>query len=60
MQPGLETYRTPTWLKEKAQPGRLEWRVTALDAEGSPMSDSGWRGLEWGASPAPSHEEQSR
>lgn len=60
MQPGLETYRPPTWLKEKAQPGRLEWRVTALDAEGSPMSDSGWRGLEWGASPAPSHEEQSR
>lgn len=45
LQPGIETYRTPPWLKEKTPPGRLEWRVTALDAEGSPMSDSGWRGF---------------
>jgi hypothetical protein len=53
LQPGLESYRTPGWLKEKAPPGRLEWRVTALDAEGAPMNDSGWRGLLRGESPAP-------
>jgi hypothetical protein len=45
LQPGLESYRTPPWLSEKAPPGRYEWRVTALDSEGSPMSDSGWRGV---------------
>lgn len=45
LSPGIESYRTPPWLGEKAPPGRLEWRVTALDAEGAPMSDSGWRGL---------------
>lgn len=45
--PGIESYRTPPWLRDKTRPGRLDWRVTALDAEGAPMSDSGWRGLEW-------------
>ena len=45
LQPGIESYRTPPWLKDKTSPGRIEWRVTALDAEGAPMSDSGWRGL---------------
>ncbi len=45
LRPGVESYRTPPWLKEKAQPGRFEWRVTALDVDGAPMSDSGWRGL---------------
>lgn len=51
LQPGQETYRTPPWLREKAQPGRLEWQVTALDAEGAPMSDSGWRGVLVAAEP---------
>ena len=55
LQPGVESYRTPSWLKEKATPGRLEWRVTALDVEGGAMSDSGWRGLQWGESPAPAN-----
>ncbi len=49
LQPGLESYRTPPWLSEKAPPGRYEWRITALDSEGSPMSDSGWRGVVRGA-----------
>jgi hypothetical protein len=53
LQPGIESYRTPSWLKEKAQAGRLEWRVSALDVEGGAMSDSGWRGLLWGENAAP-------
>ncbi len=52
LQPGIESYRTPPWLSEKAPPGRYEWRVTALDSEGSPMSDSGWRGVVRGAAAA--------
>lgn len=60
LQPGVESYRTPSWLKEKAPPGRLEWRVTALDVEGGAMNDSGWRGLEWGTTPAPASDEQNR
>lgn len=51
--PGIESYRSPSWLKEKVQAGRLEWRVTALDVEGGAMNDSGWRGLIWGESPVP-------
>ena len=60
LQPGVESYRTPSWLKEKAPPGRLEWRVTALDVEGGAMNDSGWRGLGWGTTPAPASDEQNR
>lgn len=43
VQSGIAAYRAPSFLREKAGDGYLRWRVTALDAEGRPIDESGWR-----------------
>lgn len=42
VQPGLETYRAPSWLPEKS-PAGFKWRVIALDLRGSELQTSVWR-----------------
>lgn len=42
LQPGIETYRAPSWLQEKA-PAGVRWRVVALDLRGRDVMMSPWR-----------------
>lgn len=43
--PGVGVYRAPSWLKDRAVEGTLRWRVEALDRDGEPIENTGWRGF---------------
>lgn len=47
--PGVGVYRAPSWLKDKAVEGTLRWRVEALDRDGEPTENTGWRGFRFKA-----------
>jgi hypothetical protein len=42
---GTETYRAPSWTRERASDGVLRWRVVAMDEAGTPVAESPWRTL---------------
>ena len=42
---GTETYRAPSWTRERASDGVLRWRVVALDEAAKPIAESSWRTL---------------
>ncbi|MBL0169916.1 MAG: hypothetical protein IPP90_04155 [Gemmatimonadaceae bacterium] len=42
---GTTLYEAPTLVWQRANSGRLRWRVTALDGVGRAIRQSGWRGV---------------
>ena len=48
LQPNALTYRAPSWLKSKAGPRALQWRVVALDKAGVMLSETGRRSVRFG------------
>ncbi len=51
LQTGIETYRAPSWLQERAPEGALTWRVSALNFEGDLLAESDWRSFRFNADP---------
>ncbi len=45
LQPGVGSYRAPTWLKERSAGGNLRWRLSALNFSGRVVRKSDWRGF---------------
>jgi len=45
LQPPAANYRAPSWLREKAASGILQWRVVSLDQHGNRNSETPWRRL---------------
>jgi hypothetical protein len=43
--PGVGTYQAPPWLERDAGSELVQWRVVALDANGSSITASEWRSL---------------
>lgn len=43
LQSGVGTYRAPSWLKERAPDGKLQWQMTALNFAGDVVLASDWR-----------------
>lgn len=44
---GIRRYEAPSWFREKATPGRLRWRVVALNPDGEVMGSTPWRPLNY-------------
>ncbi|MEW6125726.1 MAG: hypothetical protein AB1757_01575 [Acidobacteriota bacterium] len=42
---GINSYRAPSWLKEKSLDGKLRWRVLAFNQSAEQMSETNWRSL---------------
>jgi hypothetical protein len=47
LQSGVGTYRAPSWLKDRAPDGKLQWQMTALNFAGESVLQSEWRGLKF-------------
>jgi hypothetical protein len=43
LQPGVGSYRAPSWVGRDAAGTALEWRVLALGPGGEPIAETGWR-----------------
>ena len=43
LQPGIATYRAPSWLIEKLPDGQARWRISALNFSGKEIQSSDWR-----------------
>jgi hypothetical protein len=43
LQPGMNSYRAPIWLKDKAADGNLRWHVISLDKDGKQVAETPWR-----------------
>ncbi|HEX9652248.1 MAG TPA: hypothetical protein VGA99_00925 [bacterium] len=45
LQSGVGTYRAPSWLKDRASGGSLNWHIAALNFAGDVVLESEWRAL---------------
>jgi len=45
LHPGVGAYRAPSWLREKAAEGIVQWRVLALGPAGETTAETPWRSL---------------
>jgi len=45
VRPGAGSYLAPPWVRERAAPGALRWRVAALDIDGGQLETTEWREL---------------
>jgi hypothetical protein len=43
LQAGVDTYRAPSWLKDKTSERTLRWQVKAADLDGRSVGESRWR-----------------
>ena len=48
LQPGIATYRAPSWLIEKLPDGQARWRISALNFSGKEIQSSDWRSFKMG------------
>ena len=42
---GVDTYRAPSWLKDRVRDTVARWRVVAFDQAGRPVAQTDWRSL---------------
>lgn len=49
---GTPGYRAPAWLGDRVTPGRLQWRLVALNRDGEELAASAWRDLHYGVASA--------